>query len=80
MLIHKINYKGKYYILQDKVGDPAWDFSIGTVETDTLTIGELYEHWVMCCYYGIPPYIGEYALLNAVFEAFEKTYDTESEL
>ena len=80
MLLHKINYKGKYYILQDKVGDPAWDSSIGTVESDSLTVAELYEHFTRCMYYGIPPYIGKYALLNAVFEAFEKTYDTESEL
>ncbi|MFZ2523625.1 MAG: hypothetical protein WAW92_04540, partial [Minisyncoccia bacterium] len=67
------------YILQDNVYDEVMDVSIGTIESDQMTLIELYDHWVMCSYFGIPAYIGEYPPLLAVFSGFTEIYNDKDD-
>ncbi len=57
----KIDYKGKYFILQDKLHDDDegyMDFEIGEMKDDEITDEFLKGHISNCDYYGIPPYVG----------------------
>ena len=60
MLINKIDYKGKWFVLQDLDIEDEYgmDFIIDQIESDNLTESELIEHIENCNYYGIPAYIG----------------------
>ena len=58
-MFYKIDYKGKYFMLADEVGD--YDIEVGTIHFREI-IGDrewLIDHINQCEYYGIPPYTGE---------------------
>lgn len=70
-----IDYKGKYFILQDKVHDECYDFEIGEMEDEEITDEFLHQHVLDCIYYGIPAYIGENKELAAKIDALYKKYE-----
>lgn len=53
----KIDYKGKYFVLQDV----AWedDFVCGEMSKKELTDEFLRAHIAQCEYFGIPAYLGK---------------------
>lgn len=61
MLINKIDYKGKWFVLQDRDIEDKYgmDYVIGEVESEDLDYEYLEEHVENCMYYGIPAYVGE---------------------
>lgn len=66
MLLYLNSYKGKYHIYADD--DDEMYGSVGTVESETLTDADLFNHAAACGYYGIPMYTG-------ADEAFNKRCD-----
>ena len=73
----KIDYKGKYFMLQDDsyyLGD--MDFEIGTMEDEEITDDFLKIHVINCNYYGIPPYIGDNKHLKEKILKFQKEYES----
>jgi len=74
MKLNKIDYKGKWFVLQDidyKVNDD-WSFMdivIGTMtKKEVLDKDFIKEHKANCEYYGIPCYIGENKELKKIFD------------
>jgi len=66
-MINKVDYKGKYFILQDKelVDDAGVrefmygeDIVIGEMKEEEITDEFLKYHVNACNYYGIPAYLG----------------------
>jgi len=65
----KINYKGKYFVIQDKIIEPACDYSIGEISKKNAMKQEFVdEHKAHCRYYGIPTYIGDDKDLNKIYK------------
>ncbi|HRF70618.1 MAG TPA: hypothetical protein PKV66_04235 [Candidatus Pelethenecus sp.] len=64
--LNLIDYKGKWFVLQDKgIPDPQeLDIIINEVESGDLDNDWLEEHVENSMYYGIPAYIGEDKILN----------------
>lgn len=58
MKLKAIDYKGKYFVLQDEAIEE--DFVIDYVDTEHIVNNEeaLREHVSTCNYYGIPAYLG----------------------
>jgi hypothetical protein len=54
----KVDYKGKYFILQDEAFDDM-DYVIGEIKDEDITDAFLELHIETCIYYGIPPYCGK---------------------
>ena len=54
-----IVYKGKHFVIQDKIFDPAYDYCICEIKEEELTDKFLIDHLNKCVRYGIPPYIGD---------------------
>lgn len=55
-----IDYKGKYYIIQDKEIQDDMDIIIGEISKDSaLDPDYILNHKENCCYYGIPCYSGK---------------------
>lgn len=73
-----IDYKGKYFMLQDTVDtDSEWgwmDIEIGEMDDKDITDEFLKVHIENCIYYGIPSYIGEDKELINRIDKFEKEY------
>ena len=71
-----IDYKGKYFVLQDEIFDDGFDYEIGTIKEDKITDAYLKDHIDACIYYGIPAYIGDDKKLkgrvNKLYEEYEK--------
>jgi hypothetical protein len=70
-----VDYKGKYFTLQDEdTLDPAYDFVLEYVDVDkTLNDSKLLrQHVEHCRYYGIPAYHGSNKVLNAKIEEIEQ--------
>ena len=55
----KIDYKGKWFVLQDEVWDDAFETEIGEIDDEDITDEFLEEHIENCMYYGIPEYVGK---------------------
>ena len=66
----KIDYKGKYFILQDEAGES--DFKVGEIDDRKITDDFLKEHIARCNYYGIPPYLGNDEKLKERIEKLNK--------
>jgi hypothetical protein len=59
-MIKQVDYKGKYFILQDELDDKyGMDFEIGEMKEEDITDEFLKYHCNNCIYYGIPAYIGK---------------------
>ena len=70
--MYKIDYKGKYFMLQDEdIPLDDMDFVIGKMTKEQITEGFLRNHVENCNYYGIPAYIGYDKMLKARIEAIE---------
>jgi len=66
---NRIDYKGKYFIIEDKNMYDAMDFIVGTIEkSETLKEDFIINHKENCRYYGIPPYIGKDKDLNKIYK------------
>lgn len=58
MNFKKIDYKGKYFTIEDV--DDDWNYTIGEItKKEALEPEFVKSHKRECLYYGIPPYIGE---------------------
>ena len=60
-MFNQIDYKGKYFIIQDKDFPDEWgmDFVIGEIsKKDALNKQFIKLHTEECMYYGIPCYLG----------------------
>jgi hypothetical protein len=80
MLLKKLDYKGKHFILQD--ADIELDFmddEIGEVDSEHLTQDFIESHVDCCMYYGIPAYYGKdkelNKLINDVYKKLDEDYD-----
>jgi len=64
-----IDYKGKYFIIQDKDIDDEYgmDFVNGEI-TKKAAISIAEGHKENCRYYGIPPYIGKDKDLKKIYK------------
>ena len=73
----KIDYKGKYFILQDPntPDEYGMDFEIGEMKEDQLTDSFLLAHNEACRYYGIPAYIGSDVNLKERLAKLDSEYD-----
>ena len=62
-----IDYKGKHYIIQDKVFE--LDYVIGEIsKEEALRPAFIKNHKASCLHYGIPPYIGDDEELKKVYK------------
>ncbi len=55
----KVDYKGKHFVLQDKLSLDGLDYPVGEMSDDEITDKFLEQHVSACSYYGIPAYIGD---------------------
>lgn len=69
MKYHKIDYKGKHFILSDTVDHD--DFDIGWITDEDITDSWLMDHVGVSVYYGIPAYVGKNKILR---ERVENVY------
>ena len=62
-----VDYKGKHYIIQDKLYD--LDYEIGEIEKEKA-IDKIFSeiHISNCKYYGIPAYIGKDEDMNNIYK------------
>jgi recombinational DNA repair protein RecR len=68
-----IDYKGKYFILQDEVDEESgMDIEIGQI--NTITDRFLEGHVAQCIYYGIPAYLGNDKELKERVKKLETEY------
>lgn len=63
-IFKKIDYKGKYFVLQDEVYEDGFEYEIGEMKEEDITDSFLREHVSICNYYGVPPYDGGDGKLN----------------
>lgn len=63
MKFKQVDYKGKWFVLQDCLFD-SMDEEIGEMDYKDITDRFLLEHVTACDYYGIPSYIGKNKELN----------------
>lgn len=70
MLLDMIDYKGKYFVLQDKESfNEDWDFIIGVMSKEEASKKDfIKDHKANCEYYGIPAYIGKDKDLKKLYE------------
>ena len=79
MKLNQIDYKGKYFFLQDMDYElDTMDFIIGTIDKASLTDDFLKAHVEQCRYYGIPAYIGSNKELRKRIELAETEYEKMS--
>lgn len=63
----KIDYKGKHFVIQDRVLD-VMDFEVGKIsKEDALKPEFVKAHKECCLYYGIPDYIGDDKEMNEAY-------------
>jgi len=68
-MLDKVDYKGKYFILQDKDYLDDMDLIIGTMSKEGAMEPEFVEyHKETCLYYGIPAYLGKDQELKKIYE------------
>ena len=80
--IQAIDYKGKYFLLEDDdyMDENGMDFVLDYVDVDKIINDEkaLENHVAQCIYYGIPAYIGQDKELNKkIAEMYLKYHDEE---
>jgi len=72
-MFYKIDYKGKYFTIQDHVFDGE-DHLVDDIVIGEITKEECLEsdfvklHKEICKHYGIPPYIGDDKELKRVYD------------
>lgn len=71
----KIDYKGKYFMIQDELDDEGMDFEIGEISAEEITDKFLADHVLQCIYYGIPPYMGKNEELKSRIDNLYKKYE-----
>ena len=75
-----IDYKGKYFLLQDKVEEGEMSFMdivIGKMTERGITDAFLQDHVRASMYYGIPAYIGSNKKLNKRIDKLYKQLEKE---
>lgn len=70
-----IDYKGKYFTLQDEIYRDAFDFEIGEKDDAHITDEWLKSHVEICIHYGIPAYIGNDRALSERIIKLEQAYE-----
>lgn len=66
-MLKKIDYKNKYFILQDIVEED--DIEIGEIsKEEAMKSYFIRAHKDACEYYGIPPYIGDDPELKEIYK------------
>lgn len=76
-MLDQIDYKGKWFILQDKdrfdEDGYGMDYSIGEIDIDDISDEFLEDHVENCMYYGIPAYLGNNEELLDRIKIIEET-------
>ncbi len=66
---YRIDYKGKYFTIEDEVVDEVLDVIIGKISKEEALKPEfIKEHKANCLYYGIPPVITSDKDLKKAYE------------
>lgn len=69
-----VDYKGKYFIIQDEDTLDDMDFVVPYMDVEYVLTKGLKTHVAECIYYGIPAYIGSDKELKEKIEKLEKEY------
>lgn len=77
MTYKKIDYKGKWFVLQDEVYNDTWDIEIGEMDDKDITDEFLKEHVEACQYYGIPPVLTSNQELNDRVDKLLEEYNAK---
>lgn len=72
--IKAVDYKGKWFTLQDELYEEGFDFERKEIDVDLVIEKSLKEHVKNCIYYGIPAYIGKDEKLKARIKELEDVY------
>ena len=66
-----VDYKGKYYVIQDRIDPDDWfDIECGEITDEQLTDEFLKGHVAECLYFGIPAYSGDNKELQGRIDTF----------
>ena len=76
MKYQQLDYKGKYFVLQDSEAElDHMDYPIGEMDDKEITDGFLQGHVQNCRYYGIPAYFGKNKDLHRRIDKLHEVYE-----